>query len=349
MKKEKLKGLLRELTALPGIPSYEKEVREYILCALKETGAEVEVNSMGCVIAVFKGKNADKGAVLLDAHMDEVGFIVQYIEDNGFIRVLNYGGIDPRSALGQRYEVHSDSGKKYGGVIGLLPPHVAGKSDSGTVPIDQMFLDCGFSNPAQIKEAGIRIGSQITFMSLFSEMENGLFSSKAIDDRAGCAVLLGIAAELDKNRAERTVILSFSVQEEGGTYGIPTVIRKNTPEYALVIEATTACDTPGNSGPRVVARIGGGPAFTVSDKTVYISPEITEKQIRIAGQNKIRYQFKTPGFGGTNAGKIQNASTGIKTGIAALPARYLHSSLSVASWDDLYALYDFAFAFINNI
>jgi tetrahedral aminopeptidase len=349
MDKKRLKETLKELVLMDGIPSHEHNVREHIKKILSKTRAKLEVNNMGSLIAIFEGEDKDSTPVLVDAHMDEVGYIVQYIDKAGYIKVVNMGNIDARVLPSQKLYVHSASGKRYPGVVGMLPPHVLVGQEAKTLPIDQLSLDCGFNSDEEVKKAGIRVGSPVTFKEHFEELENDKISCKAIDDRVGCTVLLGLAEYLDKNKTKKTIALSFSVQEEGGLKGIAAIVNKVKPDNALVIEATTACDMPGVSDEKKVAKMGAGVAFTVADSIAYILPEVVDFMIGLAEKNKIKYQIKTPRYGGTNAGNLYVSYEGVKTGIVAIPARYIHSPVSVISLDDLVSLFDFAKTYVINI
>ena len=349
MEKAGVKKYLRDLVAIPGISSYEKPVREYILEHLKGTRAVVETNNLGCVTATFEGKDKQKGKVLIDAHMDEVGFIVQHIDKNGFLKIVNYGNIDLRVIPSQRLEVHSGNGKKFIGVTGILPPHVTGGKDAVVIPLDQLAVDCGFKSDEEVKKAGIRVGSAVTFPDNFVDMENGRFSSKAQDDRVGCALVLATADHLDKNVTNRTVVLSFTVQEEVGLKGVVSVIQKVKPEYALVVECTTACDIYGVSEDKKVAKLGEGVAFTVADSQALICPDMVDFLISISEKKGIKHQIKTPRFGGTNAGQLYTVEDGIKFGIAAVPSRYIHSAVSMCDWSDIKAGEDLIKAFIGEL
>lgn len=326
---------LRDLVAIPGISSYEKPVREHILKHLKKTRAVVEVNNLGCITATFEGKKKNLGKILIDAHMDEVGFIVQHIDKNGFFKIINYGNIDLRVIPSQRFEVHSRTGKKFIGVTGILPPHVTGGVATTVIPLDQLAVDCGFKSDVEAQKAGIRVGCAVTFPDNFVEMENNRFSSKAVDDRVGCALLMSTVDHLDKNIQNRTVVLSFSVQEEVGLKGIVSVVQKVKPEYALVVECTTACDIYGVSEEKKVAKMGEGPAFTIADSHALICPDMVDFLVKIATKNKLKHQLKTPRYGGTNAGELYTVADGVKTGIIAVPARYIHSAVSMCDWSDI--------------
>jgi len=345
-----LKSLLVDLVKIPGVPSCEKQVKNFISDFLKKQNPdELTTTPLGNLIAVFKGTDTKLKPLLIDAHMDEVGFIVQHIEKSGFLRFVAMGSVDSRVILSQKLVVHSSSGKEFYGVVGLLPPHVQGKKEPVVIPIEDLFIDCGFTSAKEVASAGIRVGSQITFDSQVTYLQNNMIACKAIDDRAGCAVLLKIAQNLSKKRAKRTIALSFSVQEEGGTRGIQSVASIVEPEYALVVESTTACDVPGVAESKMVARVDSGCAFTVADGTINISPELLDTQIKIATKHKIKHQLKTPKFGGTNAGSLHVTGKGVKTCIVSAPVRYLHSSVSAVSLTDLEDVLTFANAFIQDL
>lgn len=340
------KKILKELVEIPGIPSHEHKVRDYILNKLKGSRAELTVTNLGCIVARFKGSSSEP-AVMLDAHMDEVGYVVQYIENSGFLKITNYGGIDPRVAPNQVMEVHSSNGKVYKGVIGILPPHVTGAKEPTVIPLENLSLDCGFKSIEEVKKAGIRVGSQVTFEHKFVELENDRFSTKAIDDRLGCTALIMIADFLNKEKTKRDIVLSFSVQEEGGLRGAGSVTEYVKPEYALAVEATTACDMDGVANSKQITKLGEGIAFTPADNHIFVNPDMLDFLIKIAEENKIKYQIKTPKFGGTNAGAIHQASVGVKTGVVAVPTRYLHSPVSVAQWSDVECVIGFLKAYVK--
>ncbi len=326
---------LKELVAIPGISSYEKPVREYILKHLKKTRATIEINNMGSITATFEGKKKGLGKVLIDGHMDEVGFVVQHIDKNGFLKIINYGNIDLRVIPSQRLEVHSRNGKKFIGVTGILPPHVTGGVATSVIPLEQLAVDCGFKSDIEVKKAGIRVGCAVTFPDNFVEMENNRFSSKAADDRVGCALLMATADHLNKNVQARTIVLSFSVQEEVGFKGIAPVLAKINPEYVLIVECTTACDIYGVPEEKKVAKLGEGPAFTIADSHSLICPDMVDFLIKIATKHKLKHQLKTPRFGGTNAGGFYTVAEGVKGAIVAVPSRYIHSAVSMCDWSDI--------------
>lgn len=342
----KLKNHLKELCKITAMPSHEKAVKEYILSHCK--GLKTQLSNLGNLLVYFDGEDNMKKPLLVDAHMDEVGFFVRYIEKNGFIRISNYGGIDARILAGQRLTVHAKDGKIYTGLTGVLPPHVTGLKDLKIIEIEDHILDCGFNSEAEVLAKNIRPGCQISFKHEFEELENNLFCSKAIDDRAGCAVLLCLIDELKNKKTKKPLVLSFSVQEEGGLRGAISVSNIVKPDLALIIEATTACDVQGIANDKKVTELNKGCAFTVVDNYINIDPELLDIQIELAKKNNIKFQFKTPKPGGTNAGNIHMHGEGVKSCICALPTRYLHSPVSLASWSDLEEVYKFAKVFIYN-
>jgi len=339
-----LKTHLKNLCALDAMPSQEKLVQNYILNYIKNT--KYEITTLGNILVYFQGTDNNLKPLLIDAHMDEVGFLVKYIEKDGFIKISSYGSIDSRVVAGQKLIVHARDGKKYTGITGVLPPHVTGLKDLKIIEIEEFNLDCGFKSADEVYSKNIRPGCQISFKSEFEELENNLFCSKAIDNRAGCAILLCLVEELLQNKTKKPVVLSFSVQEEGGLRGAISVSNIVKPDLALIIEATTACDIFGIASSKQVAEVNKGCAFSVADSYINIEPEILDFQVELAKKNNIKFQYKTPKAGGTNAGNIHMHGEGVKCAIAALPTRYLHSAVSVASWHDFEELYKFSKAFL---
>lgn len=339
-----IKKLTKELTQLNGLPSYEGDIRSFVKKELEGLGAELYTNKMGCLTATFKGQSDEK--ILLDAHMDEVGLIVQHITKSGFLKIVSYGSVDPRVVYASHFKVKAD--KIYNGVVGILPPHVLGGKEPNVIPLDKLYVDCGFKDKESVEKAGIRVGTPIYMVGEYSELEDDKFVTKAIDDRLGVAMLLSLAKNVLSQKAKsgtlkKTVTLSFSTQEEGGLRGISSVIERENPELAIVVETTTACDMPSVNPELYITSLGDGVAFSVADNYIYIKPELLDSAIAVAKKNNIKYQFKTPKFGGTNAGNIHTKKEGIDTLITSVPARYLHSPVSVASWRDV----DNTYSFIN--
>lgn len=327
------KQLLTDLCAIDGVSGHEKAVRDYILTRLNKSSAPMEVHTdnMGNVIVHLIGKEEAKKVVQLDAHMDEVGFIITNIGEDGFLRFSNVGGIDSRALYGHRVRIGAQKG-----VIGGKAGHQCHGDEGKKVPsADGLTIDIG----AECKEDAeklVKIGDCGTFDNELIWIGDDRFLGKAVDDRVGCMLLL----ELAKQQPERDIWLSFSVQEEIGLRGAGIATEAIHPDYAVAIDATTAADVAGNSPDRSVCFVGQGAVVSFADGATMYDPELYQRVRCMADANGIATQTKTRIAGGNNAGAMQGRHTGVKMTAVSLPCRYIHSSACMGKWQDVQAMYD---------
>ncbi|MCI8553523.1 MAG: M42 family metallopeptidase [Clostridiales bacterium] len=319
---------LQELCELPGVSGREEFVRESILNQLKRSPAEmrIQVDAMGNVIAYVTGKKRSPIRLLFAAHMDEVGFLVTGATEEGWLRFTPVGGMDSRVVFGKRVLVNG-----HPGVIGGKATHQCTGEEKQKVPdMDRMLIDVG----AACREEALAIvqpGDPVVFDSGFLRLENGFFKARALDDRAGCALLLGLVDETP----EFDMVLAFTVQEEVGLRGAETAAFSVEPDMAVVVDATTAADTMGIPEERQVCHIGGGPVVSFMDsRTLYDRALYTEIR-RMAEENGIPTQTKTMVAGGNDAGAIHRSRGGVRTAAVSLPCRYIHSPACVLQERDL--------------
>lgn len=318
--------IIKELSSLNGISGRENAVREYIIGKIKDF-AEYSVDPLGNLIVFKKGKKRTDKKVMIDAHMDEVGFIVTGISADGFLSVLNVGGIDNRVVMGRSVLV----GEKFiPGVFGVKPIHLLEKDEGKTVPkTDSLYIDIGAANKEEA-EKHVSLGDAVYFDSDFIEFGNGFIKGKALDDRVGCAVLI----EMIRGELEYDTWFSFSVQEEIGTRGAQTAAFTIAPDYAIAVETTTAADVSGVKGEKRVCICGGGPAVSFMDRSTLYSKELFDKAFEIAKENDIPCQPKTMVAGGNNSGAIHKSRGGVKVLTVSVPCRYLHSPTCVIKYTD---------------
>ena len=312
---------LKNLCNLSGVSGNEGEVRSYILSAIKDRADEIKTDTMGNLIVLKKGAKRPKNKVMLCAHMDEVGFIVTFLNEDGTVRFDTVGGIDAKILPGLRVR-HQKSGRY--GVIGSVPIHLeeTAKRDK-PVKKDDLFMDFG-------ENIGICPGDIISFDNDLFQLGK-LICAKAIDDRFGCAVLL----ELLKEEHEFDTYYLFSVQEELGSRGAVTASYHIDPHIAVVLEATTAADLPDTEESKKVCCIGKGPVISFMDKGTVYNKEHFELAVKTAQKNDIPWQTKSVIAGGNDSAKIQTVRSGIKTVSVSLPCRYLHTPVSVAGEQDM--------------
>lgn len=319
--------MIKELCTLPGISGRESAVREYIIEKIKDY-AEYSVDPLGNLIVFKKGKNPAKNKVMLDAHMDEVGLIITAITSEGYLRFAKVGGIDTRVIIGRTVKVGD---KAVNGVIGIKPVHLVDKSAEADIPkADDLYIDIGAKNKEEA-ETLVRLGDAAWFVGDFVEFGNGFIKSKALDDRAGCAILINMI----QSELEYDAWFSFSVQEEIGTRGAQASAFSIAPDYAIVVETTTAADISGVKDEKRVCICGKGGTVSFMDRSTLYSRELFDKAFEIAEKNGIACQPKTLVAGGNDAGAIHKSRGGVKVLTVSVPCRYLHSPSCVIKYSDV--------------
>ncbi len=329
-----MKKLIKELCSLGGISGHEHCVREYIAEQIKDH-CEYSVDNLGNIIALKKGKERPKNRVMICAHMDEVGMIVTYITDEGLLRVSPVGGVDSKVIFGRAVEVGE---AKLHGVIGAKPKHHMSKKDAEkSVPFEDIFVDIGASSKKQAEEH-VRLGDPVHFCSDFSEFGNNMIKAKALDDRAGCAMMI----EMMKKDLSHDTYFVFTVQEELGLRGATTATYTVNPDIAIVLETTTAADIPGVSGENRVCLVGNGAVVSYMDRSTIYDRQLYDLAFETAKTHAIPCQTKTMVAGGNDSGAIHVSRDGVRTLAISAPCRYLHSPCTVLSYDDLMAVYNLA-------
>lgn len=322
-----MKQCLKELCELSGVSGREEAVREYILSALQNTRTEKEItiDPLGNILCDIKGRQRPNKKLLLVAHMDEVGLIVTHISENGYLHFAAVGGIDAAVLCGKRVKIGNITG-----IIGCKAVHLCTKEEAKKQPkTDTLLIDIG-ANTAEEAKKLVKPGDIAVFDTQFCEMQD-LLLSKALDDRAGCALLL----ELSKETPLYDITLAFTVQEEVGLRGAGPATFTVDPDIAVVVETTTAADIADVSGDKQVCKVGNGPVILYMDKTTLYDTELYSKIREIADAHNIPNQTKTLIAGGNDAGAVQRTAGGVRVAAVSLPCRYLHSPSSVLSFKDV--------------
>lgn len=318
--------IIKELSLLPGISGRENAVRDYIIEKIKDY-AEYSVDPLGNLLVFKKGKNKPSHKVMIDAHMDEVGYIVTGITSDGCLHVINAGGIDPRVVIGRAVFVGKNS---IPGVFGIKPGHLVDKIEGSPVPkTDALYIDIGANNKEEASEY-VSLGDSVWFDSDFIEFGDGFIKSKALDDRVGCAVMI----EMIRSELEYDMWFSFSVQEEIGTRGASTAAFTIAPDYAIAVETTTAADVAGVKDEKRVCICGNGGTVSFMDRSTLYSKELFDRAFEIAAENGIAIQAKTLVAGGNDSGAIHKSRGGVKVLTVSVPCRYLHSPCCVIKYND---------------
>ncbi|HHW46363.1 MAG TPA: M42 family metallopeptidase [Clostridiales bacterium] len=321
-----MNSLLEQLCNLNGPSGNEDLVREFILERIKPF-AETKVDALGNIIAFKQGKKRSPVKLLLDAHMDEVGFIITSITEEGYLRFTTTGGIDPSVFLARRVIINN----KITGVISTKPIHLQNQDERKKIPqADKMVIDIG-AKDKQEAEKYVTCGDYAVFDSTFQPFGQNLIMSKAIDDRAGCYILMNLLC----SESEYDFYATFTVQEELGLRGAKTAAFSVRPDSCIVIEATTAADIAGVSEENQVCRLNSGPVISFMDNSTVYDREYYSQTFKVANELGIPCQTKSVVAGGNNSGAISVSASGVRTLSVSVPCRYLHSPYSVASLTDI--------------
>lgn len=330
---------LKDLCLLNGISGDEKSVREYIINEIKNFVTSYKIDNLGNLICFKKGKKTGK-KLLISAHMDEVGFIATYINSDGTIKLNTVGGINTDVIIGRQVTING-----LFGVVGSQAIHNIPSSHRGDAPnIDNLYVDIGTTSKEDT-EKYVSLGDSINFYSEYEQFGNDCIKSKALDDRVGCSIMI----DLIKSELEYDTYFSFVVQEEVGLRGSKVASYDINPDYAIVLEGTTAGDIHGAENEKKVCILGNGAVISYMDRRTIYDRELYKLSSNICEENKIPYQTKTMVAGGNDGGSIHLSRGGVKTIAISVPCRYIHSGASVMKISDAIACEDLTKILISRI
>lgn len=319
--------LLRELCARPGVSGDEALVREYIIDSIKDC-CDYQVDKLGNLICHKQGTAKAAAKVMLSAHMDEVGMVVSAVCDDGTLRFHPVGGLEPGVLAGRTVLVGE---RALPAVIGTKPVHLMDKAErERPFSADSLRLDLGAATRERALELA-RPGDFVTFLPEFTFLGPDLLRGKALDDRAGCALLI----RLLQRPQPFDLIVAFTVQEETGCVGARTAAAQVEPDYGIAVETTTAGDIGDAPRDRQVCRLGQGPVLSFMDRATIYHRETLDKALAVAEEKAIPCQLKEGVFGGNEARSVQSAGGGAKMLAISLACRYLHSPGCVLDRRDL--------------
>lgn len=323
---------LKKLVETPSATGNEERVAAIVRDRLSNSADWVETDTMGSVHATLDGRGSGP-TLMLSAHMDEVGLMVTYISDDGFLSVSAVGGVDAAILPGMRVDVHTSNGMLRG-VVGRKPIHLIDQDDRKTVtPLEKLVIDVGMPGD-EVKER-IRIGDTITYGVGFERLGRGLAVSRAFDDKVGVFIACRVMEELARaGRAVGDFTAAITVQEEIGTRGAITSAHSIDPDIALAFDVTHATDYPGIEKTKYGdIRLGGGPVIARGPN---INPVVFNRLVAAANAEGIPYQLEAePSITGTDARAIQVTRDGIPTGLVSIPLRYMHTPTEVISLKDV--------------
>jgi endoglucanase len=326
--------LLRELVEAHGTSGYEHHVRAIVRRELSSIG-EISVDTMGNLICRKPGTGGKK--VLVAAHMDEIGFIVKYIDDKGFLRLAPLGGWDPRQMNAQRVVVETQNGPLPGVLMhGTKPTHLLTDAERGAgQKLEDFFVDLGLS--AEDVKATVRLGDPVTMSRPLLEM-GSLLTSKAMDDRVAVFVMIEALRAVGPHSAE--IIAVATVQEEIGLRGATAAGWSQQPDVCIALDITLANDIPGVPDTDAITHLGKGTAIKIMDSSLICHPRIVAHFRRLAETHEIPHQFEILTRGGTDAGGIQRLHGGIPSFTLSIPTRYVHTVNETVHRDDVQASID---------
>jgi endoglucanase len=323
---------LEKLSNACGVAGREEEVRNLMIKLMKPYADQIVVDRLENVIAIKKGNKKNAPKVMLAAHMDEIGLMVKTISKEGFLQFAKMGGIDDRILLAQKVDVYTEKGA-LPGIVGSKPPHIQKEEErKKIVTYDELFIDVGAESREDAKAMGIKVGDPVGFDVKYTKIGKDIVMGKAFDDRAGCAVMIETLKQLEKT--DCTVYAVGTVQEEVGLRGAATAAFGIDPDVGIALDVTIAGDVPGVREFDSSVKMGKGPTLTVTDAGLITHPKVLRWLIDAASENKIEYQLETGLPGTTDAARISLTRQGVPSGTVSIPARYIHSPVSLISLKD---------------
>ena len=333
---------METLCCLSGVTGGEDEVRDYILERAMPHADEIKTDPLGNLMVFKKGARTPDRRVMLCAHMDEVGLIITNITADGFLHFDQAGGIDRRVLLGKQVFIGPE---RVPGVIGCKAVHMTTAEQRKNVPaMGEMFIDIGADSREQAQSV-VALGDLAAFSDTIVRFGDGFIKAKAIDDRAGCAVML----ELLESDLPCDCWFSFTVQEEVGTRGATVAARSIQPEVVLVLEGTTAADVPGGDRENPVCCLGKGVVIPFMDRGTIYDRTLFKTLCRLADENGIAWQTKTRIAGGTDGSAFQRGCAGAQVAAVSVPVRNIHSPSSIAKVQECEDQYRMARLFLEEM
>lgn len=326
-------ALLKELTEAPGVPGYEDPVRDVMTKHLAGL-AEVSKDRLGSLIARKEG-TASQPRVMFAAHMDEIGFMVTMITDEGFLKFQTLGGWWEQVMLAQRVEVHTAKGV-YTGVIGSKPPHILSPDErKKVVERKDMFIDIGVSSKDEAMALGVRPGDPVVPICPYQPLANEKYvMAKAWDNRFACGLVIEILRRLGEGEHPNTAYGVATVQEEVGLRGATTSTYVIQPDIGFAFDTSIAGDTPGVRSDEAQGKLGKGPVILLYDASMIPNQRLLRFVVDVAEQTGVPIQFDSIAGGGTDAGRIHLFGPGVPSLVVGVPVRYIHSHAGIMHLDD---------------
>jgi len=341
--------LLKKLTETPGPSGGEEKISAIIQNEIKPYINKMKIDLMGNIIAEKKG-NTKGPKIMLVAHMDEIGLVVKYIDDAGFIRFVKIGGIDDRGLLNEKVAIHTKN-KSFRGIIGSKAVHLQKSEETKKViNYEDLYIDIGAKDKKDVEKIGVQNGDYISFLSELELLPNNFVCGKSLDNNIGVLVLIEVLKKI-KN-FPGTIYAVFSTQEEVGLKGARTAAYTIQPDFALAIDTTIAGDTPGIDPKESNVKLGKGPAITfveASGRGAIVSKKVRDLLTQTAKKEKIPYQIEILSGGMTDIAIIQLVRSGTLSGGIGIPTRNLHTPVEISSLEDVDLTIKFVEKIVQNL
>lgn len=328
-------NILKEMSMLNGVPGNERQVRNYMKEKMDGL-AEISYDNLGSIIGTKVG-NEDGPKIMVAGHMDEVGFLVTTITDQGYVKFTPAGGWWGQVMLAQQLDITTSTGEVVRGVIGAKAPHILTPEERNK-PVDMkaMFLDIGVKNKEEAEKLGIKPGDMITPYIEFKKLANKKYLlGKAWDNRVGCAAVIDVLKNLEDKKHDNVYYAVGTVQEEVGLRGAKTASHKINPDIGIALDTTIAYDFPGGSKETV---LGEGVGVMFKDGSMVGHKGLRDHVLALCEKHDIKYQLTYLERGGTDGGAMHLACDGAPSIALCLPVRYLHSHTSIVHKDDYDAM-----------
>ncbi|MFK7909556.1 MAG: M42 family metallopeptidase [Akkermansiaceae bacterium] len=328
-------SLLADICEAPGAPGFEIEIRKLVMKELKGLADSVRTDNMGNVIALKKGKSSKKKSMAA-AHMDEIGFMVTHIDDNGFVRFNPLGGFDPKTLTSQRVIIHGK--KDVIGVMGCKPIHIMTPEERGkNLKLGDYFIDLGMTKK-QVEKI-VKVGDPITRRSELLEL-GSCVNVKSLDNRVSVFVLLEALRAIKKSRRKPAYdfYAVFTVQEEVGLRGANVSALEIQPDFGFGLDTTIAFDTPGAQPQERCTSLGEGAGIKIMDSSAICDYRMVEYMKKTADAKKIKWQPEILAAGGTDTASLQRMNPGGSiAGAISIPTRHIHQSIEMSDKKDIEA------------
>ena len=337
--------LLKSICEIAGAPGFESRIRNLVKSEIEAYCDSIEIDNMGNLIAIKKGsKNPDGKKVMVAAHMDEIGFIVSHIDDNGFVRFQPLGGFDPKTLTAQRVIIHGK--EDVIGVMGSKPIHVMTPDERNKVAkMSDYFIDMGMSKEAV--EKVVAVGDPITRERGLIEMGDCV-NCKSIDNRVSVYILIETLKQLKDISYD--LYATFTVQEEVGLRGADVASHSINPDFGIALDTTIAYDLPGSTPHEQVTALGEGTAIKILDAMTICDTRMVKFLRETADNKKIKWQSEILVAGGTDTASLQRkGKNGSISGAISIPTRHLHQVIEMAHKEDIIGSINLLKSAVENI